>query len=414
MRPDTGGVMHVHGNVASGEEEAWARRLENELVAMAASSGLGEWTARVEHVERVKWYAPRVRHVVADVRCVPKSKSDVSRGRGTQLFAAAASVSNVDDDGGVGGAAAAAADGGAGGAGGDGAGEIGRRRGGGAASSASSASSAEERKKKAGKARVSAAGAGGEDSVPVRRMHRPTPADFRSGSGPASTREPCVLTGLDIGPAPWLWSPQHLASMPDVASADVSVHVSDTPHLDFVRKNFKFTNIPFGDLLASLAAETETEGGNDDDNNKVEKKKWYYLRSIGRNPRKEPAHALDQFPDLAKELKLPSDVLFGGSGAGAGAGDKDDDDDRYFSAVLRCSSGGLRLWTHYDAMDNALVQLHGEKRVLLYPPRAGAGLYLDGSSSPVVGLFTSCTQRLTHGLKGVSGFNLCQRIEFKK
>jgi len=30
-------------------------------------------------------------------------------------------------------------------------------------------------------------------------------------------------------------------------------------------------------------------------------------------------------------------------------------DDRYFSAVLRCSSGGLRLWTHYDAMDNALV-----------------------------------------------------------
>ena len=216
------------------------------------------------------------------------------------------------------------------------------------------------------------------------------PSPFRSGSGPASTREPCVLTGLDIGPAPWLWSPQHLASMPAVASADVSVHVSDTPHLDFVRKNFKFTNIPFGDLLASLAAETETETeteigrGNDDDDNKEEKKKWYYLRSIGRNPRKEPAHALDQFPDLARELKLPSDILFGGGG------DKDDDSDRYFSAVLRCSSGGLRLWTHYDAMDNALVQLHGEKRVLLYPPRAGAGLYLDGSSSPVVRLSTSC------------------------
>jgi uncharacterized membrane protein len=48
--------------------------------------------------------------------------------------------------------------------------------------------------------------------------------------------------------------------MPAVASADVSVHVSDTPHLDFVRKNFKYTVVPFGELLANLAAE-ETDGG---------------------------------------------------------------------------------------------------------------------------------------------------------
>jgi|TARA_B110000977_G_scaffold201231_1_gene294874 hypothetical protein len=60
-------------------------------------------------------------------------------------------------------------------------------------------------------------------------------------------------------------------------------------------------------------------------------------------------------------------------------------DEKYFSSVLRCSSGGCRLWTHYDAMDNALIQLHGEKRVLLFPPSVAAGLYLDGSSSPIVG-----------------------------
>ena len=149
----------------------------------------------------------------------------------------------------------------------------------------------------------------------------------------------------------------------------MSVHVSDTPHLDFVRKNFRFKNMPFGELLDELTAEAETEGTDE------EKKTWYYLRSIGRNPRKEPAHCLDQFPGLAKELKIPSDVLCGGSV----------DDDQYFSAVLRCSSGGLRLWTHYDAMDNALIQLHGEKRVILFPPAASAGLYLDGSSSPIVG-----------------------------
>lgn len=331
LRPARGGAMHVHGNVASGDEEAWAKRVEGAMSALARASGR-EWDVRVEHVERVKWYAPRVRHVVADVRCVPKAKANTN----------AVEAQNA--------------------------------RGGGPASGSADAA-------RPATVRVPAAAAAAAPGGPVRRMHRPTPSAFRSG--PASTREPCVLTGLDVGPAPWLWSPQHLASMPAVASADVSVHVSDTPDLDFVRKNFTFTNMPFGELLAALAA--ETEGGDDDDdeekNKKNKAKTFYYLRSIGRNPRKEPAHALDQFPDLAEELKLPADVLYPRGEGGAGGGD----DDRYFSAVLRCSSGGLRLWTHYDAMDNALMQLHGEKRVLLYPPRAGAGLYLEGSSSPVVG-----------------------------
>ena len=46
----------------------------------------------------------------------------------------------------------------------------------------------------------------------VRTMHRPTAEAFRAG--PAATREPCVLTGLDVGPAPWTWSPSHLAAKP--------------------------------------------------------------------------------------------------------------------------------------------------------------------------------------------------------
>ena len=317
LKPETGGVLHVHGNVRSGEESAWARRLETEIGAMSVAIGR-VWTVRVEHVERVKWYAPRVRHVVADVRCVPSA---------SPTAAAPEPKTRMRTE------------------------QSGARAGKGNAKLKTNSSAATSR-----------------GSVSVRHMHRPSPTEFRSG--PVSSREPCVLTGLDIGPAPWLWSPQHLATKPAVAAADVSVHVSETPHLDFVRKNFKFKNIPFGELLAALAAEAEEGKG---DENKKRGKTWYYLRSIGRNPRKEPAHALEQFPDLAEELKLPSDVLWGG------------EDERYFSAVLRCSSGGLRLWTHYDAMDNALVQLHGEKRVILFPPSAGAGLYLDGSSSPVVG-----------------------------
>ena len=331
LRAETGGVMHVHGNVASGEEEAWARRLESEVAALAADLGR-EWAVRVEHVEKVKWYAPRVRHLVADVRCVP-----------TRLGAVWAA--------GVGAATSPMA-----------------RNSNDKLNAMLDAMEVEkELKVKLAPGSPESVLDDAISSQPVRRMHRPSPANFRAG--PSTHREPCVLTGLDIGPAPWSWSPAHVASTSGVRESEVSVHVSDTPHLDFVRKNFRFKNMPFGELLDELTAEAETEGTDE------EKKTWYYLRSIGRNPRKEPAHCLDQFPGLAKELKIPSDVLWGGSV----------DDDQYFSAVLRCSSGGLRLWTHYDAMDNALIQLHGEKRVILFPPAASAGLYLDGSSSPIVG-----------------------------
>ena len=65
-----GGVLHAHANVKQGELEGWISRLEAAAADLAAKLGR-EWSVRVEHVERVKWYAPRVRHVVADVRCVP-------------------------------------------------------------------------------------------------------------------------------------------------------------------------------------------------------------------------------------------------------------------------------------------------------------------------------------------------------
>lgn len=51
-----GGWIHVHMNVEEERIEAWAE---------ASASRLG---GRVGHVERVKWYAPRIRHVVLDVR----------------------------------------------------------------------------------------------------------------------------------------------------------------------------------------------------------------------------------------------------------------------------------------------------------------------------------------------------------
>ena len=289
-----GGVLHVHSNVNSGEEDEWMARLLAELKTLAEANGREDLDFVVEHLERVKWYGPRIRHVVCDVKCT--SRAHV-----------------------------------------------------GCCKSAPKTSSDAVAEPSAAKPTQPAL----EGRSSVRRMHRPTPQAFIEG--PASQRVPAVLSGLDIGQAPWKWTPSYLAKLGGVADKLVSVHVSDDPKLDFVRKNFKYEVMPFGDLLAKM-----------DDTSDA---KYYYLRSIGENPRKEPAHALRQFPSFEEDLTMPT-AFWGG-------------EDKYFSAVIRVSSGDLQLWTHYDAMDNMLIQLHGEKRILLFPPAVAGDLYLEGSSSIV-------------------------------
>lgn len=284
-----GGMLHVHSNVNSGEEEEWMERLVRELKALATANGRDDWDVVVEHLERVKWYGPRIRHVVCDVRCTK---------RGSKVVDAVVAPESP-------------------------------------------------------KTNIKVPVVMPTSSSSVARLHRPEPKDFVKFL--ASRRVPAVLTGLDIGQAPWTWNPAYLAALDGIPEKLVSVHVSQDPKLDFVRKNFKYEVMTFGSLLTKVQ---NTNDGN-----------FYYLRSIGENARKEPAHALRQFPSLERDLKLPS--AFWGH------------EDNYFSAVIRVSSGGLQLWTHYDVMDNMLIQLHGEKRVLLFPPSVSGDLYLEGSSSVV-------------------------------
>ena len=287
-----GGILHVHSNVNSGEEDEWMARLLAELKTLAEANGRDDLDFAVDHLERVKWYGPRIRHVVCDVKCT--SRTYMERFEPEPNVLARNSAKLVTNP------------------------------------------------------RQPAL----EGHSSVQRIHRPTPQAFNEG--PASHRIPAVLSGLDIGQAPWKWTPAYLANLGGVADKLVSVHVSDDPKLDFVRKNFKYVVMPFGELLAKI----------DDDSDS----KYYYLRSIGENARKEPAHALRQFPSFEEDLTLPT--AFWG-------------ENNYFSAVIRVSSGDLQLWTHYDAMDNMLIQLHGEKRVLLFPPAVAGDLYLEGSSSIV-------------------------------
>ena len=59
---------------------------------------------------------------------------------------------------------------------------------------------------------------------------------------------------------------------------------------------------------------------------------YYYLRSLGDNPRKDVANFGKDYPELAADLHLPPIVP----------------PERIFSSVFRVSSAKLCLWTHYD------------------------------------------------------------------
>lgn len=65
---DEGGILHIHGNVKDSEENVWTNHVSQSIQEIARSEG-HDWDVTVEHVERVKWYAPHIRHLVADVRC---------------------------------------------------------------------------------------------------------------------------------------------------------------------------------------------------------------------------------------------------------------------------------------------------------------------------------------------------------
>ena len=66
----SGGVLHIHMNVEEERIEAWTAATVNTFDALVAKHGLG-FTVKEEHLERVKWFAPRVRHVVLDLSFRP-------------------------------------------------------------------------------------------------------------------------------------------------------------------------------------------------------------------------------------------------------------------------------------------------------------------------------------------------------
>ncbi|KAF0908774.1 hypothetical protein E2562_028589 [Oryza meyeriana var. granulata] len=63
-----GGMLHIHGNVNDSDETLWLDNAVESISNIAKTHGLS-WNITVEHVERVKWYGPHIRHLVVDVKC---------------------------------------------------------------------------------------------------------------------------------------------------------------------------------------------------------------------------------------------------------------------------------------------------------------------------------------------------------
>ena len=295
LKAEKGGVCHVHECVDEGDFEK-----KGEEILAAMQQVKPNWIARIEKVEKVKKYAPRVWHLVYDVVLRPPMKMGLKEASHQKSMESGGRAVNKEKS---------------------------------------------------------------HHFAKVLRSHRPKTEDIQAIT---RNREPVVLTGIDIGSCAQTWTPQYLLEKsPTLANAKVSAHVSSNANFDFARKNFKYETLVGRDFLQKVARSSFSSLS------LSSKEEFFYLRSLGADPRKfAPARALEQFPELAQDVRLPSDLW-------------NNDENALHSVVLRVSSPGVKIWTHYDAMDNVLIQLSGTKRVVLFPPKHAGDLYLKESSSMV-------------------------------
>ncbi|XP_019618013.1 PREDICTED: tRNA wybutosine-synthesizing protein 5-like [Branchiostoma belcheri] len=174
-------------------------------------------------------------------------------------------------------------------------------------------------------------------------------------------RVPAILRGVDIGPCIDLWTTDYLCQKG--GNRQVKIHVCPTAQMDFINKNFAYRTLPFDEFVRRAAEEKHTDFFHSQDEK-------YYLRSLGEDPRKDVADIRTQFPELADDIIFPE--FFAPS--------------QFFSSVFRIGSPSVQLWTHYDIMDNLLIQVSGRKRVVLFSPRDATHLYLTGDKSAVLDL----------------------------
>lgn len=150
------------------------------------------------------------------------------------------------------------------------------------------------------------------------------------------SRAPVVITGSPLGPCSTLWTQEYLTEKIG-SNRLVTIHKSSTPHLSFRSRNFTYETQPFQQFIQAAAAGEHV-----------------YLRAISLcQPSKLPANLDRDFPEIAADFIVPEPMSFAKT--------------NMHSSVLRIS-GNVNMWLHYDVMANILCQIHGSKRVILFPP----------------------------------------------
>jgi len=174
------------------------------------------------------------------------------------------------------------------------------------------------------------------------------------------SRKPAILRGTNIGICLGKWSAEYLVEQ--VGGKPVKIHVSETGQMNFLTKNFQYKTLPFDQLVKRCSQDQQEE-------HFLSANEVYYLRSLGNDSRGRDVASLElHYPQLAQDVKIPDFI----------------EADSIFSTVLRVASNGVQLWTHYDVMDNLLIQVVGKKRAVLYSPEDLPFLYLEGDKSRVV------------------------------
>ena len=354
----SGGVMHVHGNVPTTEasRSKWGAHVAATIKALGAAQGK-EWYVTCTHVEKVKSYAPRVVHAVADIKCVAAGGAPSPVGT-TAPPAEESTTAHAASP------AAAAAEG----------------------CSAPPALPAVP-DPTAGTPAVLREDRAAVDAAVRETLQAPwaaagTPPCFRAEAllgGLANAHEqlwthrtPMTLkafVGADVLDA-FEWKVFRAAcseggSCSADGAAQVAVHSSDEPALRFApTKNFKYATVP----LAFLLEQAEAKAAAADSAAGVP---FMYLRAIGKRPRKDAADFWQDFPQVSRLLSWRAFQRWVPAA-------------QYFSSVLRVMAPGMSLWTHYDVRDNILLQLCGTKRVTVFPVTAAQHMALLGSTGTVL------------------------------
>ena len=71
---ETGGTLHIHMNVEEERIESWCKETVLQCLQYAKDAGR-DWDIVSQHLEKVKWYAPRIRHVVLDASFSSRSSA---------------------------------------------------------------------------------------------------------------------------------------------------------------------------------------------------------------------------------------------------------------------------------------------------------------------------------------------------